>query len=47
MLVVGVVWRSSSGGLTSSSLLERPMFAPPIVLMASTLRFGRRSSRLG
>jgi hypothetical protein len=38
MLVVGVVWRSSSGGLASSSLLERPVFAPPIALTASSLR---------
>jgi hypothetical protein len=38
LLVVGVVWRSSSGGLTSSSLLERPVFAPPIAYMASSLR---------
>jgi hypothetical protein len=38
MLVVGVVWRSSSGGLTSSSSLECPMFAPPIAYMASSLR---------
>jgi hypothetical protein len=34
MLVVGVMWRNSSGGLTSSSLLECPMFAPPIALTA-------------
>jgi hypothetical protein len=37
MLVVGVVWRGSSGGLSSSSL-ERPVFAPPIALMAFSLR---------
>jgi hypothetical protein len=44
MLVVGVVWRSSSRGLTSSSSLERPVFAPPIALTASSLRlwFGGR-----
>jgi hypothetical protein len=33
MLVIAVVWRSSSLGL-----LERPMFAPPIAYMASSLR---------
>jgi hypothetical protein len=38
MLVVGVVWRGSSGGLVSSSLSERPVFAPPIALTASSLR---------
>jgi hypothetical protein len=41
MLVVGVVWRGSSGGLSSSSLerpLERPVFAPPIALTAFSLR---------
>jgi hypothetical protein len=38
MLVVGVVWRSSSGELASSSLLECPVFAPPIALTASSLR---------
>jgi hypothetical protein len=38
MLVVGVVWRNSSGGLASSSSLERPMFAPPIAITASSLR---------
>jgi hypothetical protein len=38
MLVVGVVWRSSSEELTSLSLLERPVLAPPIVLMAYSLR---------
>jgi hypothetical protein len=37
MLVVGAMWRSSSGGLTSSSLLERPVFAPPIGLTSSSL----------
>jgi hypothetical protein len=40
------VWRSSSGGLSSSSL-ERPVFAPPIALTAFSLRLGRRSSGLG
>jgi hypothetical protein len=38
MLVVGVVWRSSSEELTSLSLLERPVLAPPIALMAYSLR---------
>jgi hypothetical protein len=38
MLVVGVVWRSSYGGLTSSSLLECPVFASPIAYMASSLQ---------
>jgi hypothetical protein len=37
MLVVGVMWRSSSGGLASSSSLERPVFAPPIALTTSSL----------
>jgi hypothetical protein len=37
MLVVGIVWRGSFGGLTSSSLLERPVFAPPIALTSSSL----------
>jgi hypothetical protein len=36
MLVISVVWHSSSGGLTSSSL-ECPVFAPLIALTASTL----------
>jgi hypothetical protein len=39
MLVFGVVWRSSSRGLTSSSSLEHPVFAPPIAVMASSLWF--------
>jgi hypothetical protein len=38
MLVGSVVWGSSYGGLTSSSSLERPVFAPLIVLMTSSLR---------
>jgi hypothetical protein len=47
MLVVGAVWRSSSRGLTSSSSLERLVFVPPTAFTASSLRLGRRSSRLG
>jgi hypothetical protein len=47
MLVIIVVWRSFSRGLASSSSLECPVFAPPIVLMASSPGFGRMSSRLG
>jgi hypothetical protein len=38
VLVIGVMWCISSRGLASSSLLERPMFAPPIAYMASSLR---------
>jgi hypothetical protein len=38
MLVVGVVWRGSSGELTSLSLLERPVLAPPIALTMYSLR---------
>jgi hypothetical protein len=38
MLVVGVVWRGSSRRLASSSLLEHPVFAPPIAHTASSLR---------
>jgi hypothetical protein len=37
MVVVGVLWRRSSRGLASSPLLERPVFAPPIALTASSL----------
>jgi hypothetical protein len=37
MLVVSVVWRGSSGGL-SSSLLECPMFSPPIALTVFSLQ---------
>jgi hypothetical protein len=36
MLVVGVVWHT--GGLASSSSLERPMFAHSRALMTSSLR---------
>jgi hypothetical protein len=32
-----LVWHNSSEELTSSSLLERPMFAPSIVFTASSL----------
>jgi hypothetical protein len=46
VLIVGVVRRSSPGGLTSSSL-ERPVFAPPIALTASSIWLGWMSSRLG
>jgi hypothetical protein len=38
MLVVGVVWRSSFGGLASSYLLERSVFTSPIACTASSLR---------
>jgi hypothetical protein len=37
VVIVGVVWRSSPGGLTSF-LLERPVFAPLIALTASSLQ---------
>jgi hypothetical protein len=46
VLIVGVVWRSSPGGLSCSSL-ERPVFAPPIALTASSLWLGWMSSHLG
>jgi hypothetical protein len=38
MLVIGVMWRNSFGGLASSSSLEHPVFAPPIALTTSSLR---------
>jgi hypothetical protein len=34
MLVVGIVWRCSFGGLSSLSWLECPVFAPLIARMA-------------
>jgi hypothetical protein len=46
MLVVGVMWRNTSGGLTSLSSLERPVFAPLIAFTASSFRLGRRLSHL-
>jgi hypothetical protein len=38
MLVVGVMGRSSSRGLTYSSALERPVIAPLIAVTISSLR---------
>jgi hypothetical protein len=35
VLVVDVVWHNSSRGLTSSFVLERPVFAPSIILTTS------------
>jgi hypothetical protein len=34
--VMSIMWHNSSGGLTSSSLLDHPVFAPPIAITASS-----------
>jgi hypothetical protein len=44
MLVVGT---SVAQGWLLLSSLERPVFAPPIAFTVSSLRLGRRLSRLG
>jgi hypothetical protein len=48
ILIAGVVWRSSSGELASSSLVERPLFASPVALTSSSpASVGGRLSWLG